>query len=120
MAADNLRSGKDKERGEQQGPVSPLRERARAAAEALHSDNSCRWFPLRDVFPVYNYLYDYHRSRREDMRLRGQAEEALEHLNDIARRLEENAVHPLPPEWEDAKAALADATQIFRTITRAW
>jgi len=103
-----------------EAPISPLRERARNAAEAIHSDNSCRWFPLADVFPVYNYLYDYYRGRREDARTRRQSEEARARLADIAQRLEANALHPLPPEWEEAKVALAEASEVFRLITQAW
>jgi len=112
--------GKRKDTREQEAPISPLRERARAAAEAVHSDNSCRWFPLNDVFPIYNYLYDYYRGRTEDVRLRKLAEEALARLNDVAERLEENVVNPLPPEWDDAKAALAEASEVFSIMTQAW
>jgi len=116
----SLRRGRDKERGEKEVPISPLRERARNAAEAIHSDNSCRWFPLADVFPVYNYLYDYYRGRREDARTRRLAGEAITRLADVAQRLEANALHPLPPEWEEAKAALAEVSEVFRLITQAW
>jgi len=109
-----------KERGEQQAPVSRLRERARDAAEAIHSDNSCRWFSLIDIFPVYNYLYDYYRGRREDLRLRGLAADALRRLDEVAQRLEANAINPLPPEWADARAALAAAVEVLQTITQPW
>jgi hypothetical protein len=112
--------GKQKDAREQAAPISPLRERARAAAEAIHSDNSCRWFPLNDVFPIYNYLYDYYRGRSEDARLRKLAEEALARLTEVAQRLEENAINPLPPEWNDAKGALAEASDVFRIMTQAW
>jgi hypothetical protein len=67
--------------------VSPLRERARAAAEAIHSDNSARWFPLNDIFPIYNYLYDYYRGNREDARLRQLAHQSLLRLSGIAKRM---------------------------------
>jgi len=119
MSGGILWRGKDGEGGEE-APVSPLRERARDAAEAVHSDNSARWFPINEVFPVYNYLYDYYRAHPEDMRLRRLAGEALARLNELARRLEANAINPLPPEWADAKAALADASQVFGAIIEAW
>lgn len=120
IVVSDLRGGKDKGRPEEQPPVSALRQRARDAAEALHSDNSCRWFPLIDIFPVYNYLYDYFRGHREDARLRRLAQEALERLSDTAARLQEKAVNPLPPEWGQAKAALAEASEVFRLITQTW
>jgi len=120
MCARIFRRGKDAKRWEGQAPISPLRERARDAAEALHSDNSCRWFPLNDVFPVYNYLYDYFHSRPQDTRLRGIAQDAMDRLRELADRLEHGAANPLPPEWEQAKAALAEASSVLDSITRSW
>jgi hypothetical protein len=119
MGGGTLRRSNDRERGEE-APVSPLRERARDAAEAIHSDNSARWFPINEVFPVYNYLYDYYRANPEDLRLRRLAGEALARLSELAQRLETNAINPLPPEWTDAKTALAEASEVFRVITEAW
>lgn len=109
-----------RKRKEDPAPISPLRERARTAAEAIHADNSARWFPLNDIFPIYNYLYDYYRGNREDARLRQLAHQAISHLKSIASRMEATAINPLPPEWDEAKAALADADEVFQAITRAW
>jgi len=114
-----LRRGKDRGRGDE-APISPLRERARDAAEAIHCDNSARWFPTNDVFPIYNFLYDHYRGRPDDPRLRRLADESLARLHDLARRLEESAVNPLPAEWNEAKAALAEANEVFQAITRVW
>ena len=120
MGRSIFRRGEDPGGDGAEVPASPLRERARSAAEALSCDNSCRWFSVYDVFPVYNYLYDYYRGRREDRRLRGIAGEGLVRLNGVARRLEATATVPLPPEWGPAKVALAEASDVFDTITRSW
>ncbi len=100
--------------------MSPLRKRARDAAEALHSDNSCRWFPVSDVFPIHNYLYDYYHGRPEDRRLRRIAQEATRRLYDFARRLEASALNPLPQEWERAKAALVEVSRVLEALTQRW
>lgn len=120
MGGSIFRRGDDARRDAGRGPASPLRERARDAAEALSCDNSARWFSINDVFPVYNYLYDYYRGQQEDRRLRTIARDALGRLRQIARRLEANARVPLPPEWDEAKAALAEASDVFDIITRSW
>jgi len=120
MCARILRCSKKAKRKETEAPISPLRERARDAAEALHSDNSCRWFPLNDVFPVHNYLYDYFHGRPEDTRLRRIAQDAMARLREVATRLERSAASPLPPEWEQAKAALAEASSVLDSITQSW
>jgi len=113
------RRDKAGERG-QDAPTSPLRERARSAAEAMHRDNSARYFPTGEVLPMYSYLYDYYRARPEDTRLRRLAGDALGRLEQLAQRLEANAASPLPAEWAEARAALAEASQVFRIITEAW
>jgi hypothetical protein len=115
-----FRRVRGRKRKEEPVTISPLRERARAAAEAIHADNSARWFPLNDIFPIYNYLYDYYRGNREDTRLRTLAHQAIGHLVSIAERMEVTAINRLPPEWDEAKAALAEAAEVFRAITRAW
>lgn len=114
-----LRRGKDRDRGDEP-PISPLRERAREAADAIYCDNSARWFPTHEVSPIYSFLYDHYRGRPEDVRLRRLAEESLARLHDLARRLEESAVSALPPEWDQAKAALTAASEVFEAITRVW
>jgi hypothetical protein len=120
MCASIFRRGKHRQRRKGEVPVSPLRKRARIAAEAIHSDSSARWFPVTDVFPIYNYLYDYFNGRAEDARLRRIAQEALARLHDVARRVEASAVNPLPPDWDRAKAALAEVSAVIEAVTGPW
>ena len=105
---------------EEPAAIAALRERARAVADAIHSDNSARWFPVGDVFPIYTYLYDYFRRRPDDMRMRRLAQDALARLQDTAKRLERTAVNPLPPEWDQAKAALGETAEVFDALIRPW
>ena len=117
MGAKIFGRGRSRRRSGTEVPVSPMRQRAHDAAEALHSDNSARWFTTTDVFPIYNYLYDYYLGRPDDARLRRLAREALDRLHEFAGRLEASAVATLPPEWESAKSALAQASDVLAAVT---